>query len=42
MEHKKKLYQFFNLLNNFVLVGVSQLKKFTNNLVNILDIIKKN
>ena len=39
---KKIISNFFNLLYNFVRVGVYQLKKFTKNFVNILDIIKKN
>ena len=41
-KNEKKSYQvFFNLLHNFVRVGVYQLKKFTKNFVNILNIIKK-
>ena len=38
---KNSHISFFNLLHNFVRVGVYQMKKFTNNFVNILDIIKK-
>ena len=40
-KEKNKSYQFFNLLHDFVCVGVYQMRKFTNNFVNILDIIKK-
>ena len=40
-ENEKKSNEFFkNLLYNFVRIGVYQLKKFTNNCVNIFDIIK--
>ena len=38
---KKNYTSFFNLLHNYVRVGVYQMKKFTNNFVNMLDIIKK-
>ena len=39
---ENKSYQFFlNLFHDFVCVGVYQMRKFTNNFVNILDIIKK-
>ena len=37
----KNHISFFNLLHNFVCVGVYQLKRFVNNFVNILDRIKK-
>ena len=38
---KTVILVFCNLLHNFVRVGVYQLKKFTNNFVDILHVTKK-
>ena len=40
-EIEKNHVSFFDLLHNFVRVGIYQLKKFMNNFVNIHDIIKQ-